>query len=167
MNMQTNIDDIRDRIMRLEDAPTFDQLAWDMVLSDLRAAGRLSALNDAERRMDTARHNQPMHVSTDLGMGNEKIKLTLFHVSAETADLVRDGFEWCGKDHSTMEEYDCPFCANDGHETDGTLDCEMCNMTRCCEEICCEYHAWESTCDDFHTSQHIEPAMPEAQHANL
>lgn len=165
MDMQTNIDDIRAEIMRLESAPTFDSMAWSKVLAEL--SDRPAGLVDAKRRMETAMHNQPMHVSTDLGMGNEKIKLTLFHVSAETAHLMRDGFEWCGKDHSTMEEYDCPFCANDGHETDGTLDCEMCNRARCCEEICCEYHAWESTCDDFHTSQHMEPVMPEVQHANL
>lgn len=81
MDMQTNIDDIRAEIMRLESAPTFDQLAWDMVLADLRAAGRLSALADAERRMDTAMRYQPMHVRTDLGMGGEDdIELVLVPV---------------------------------------------------------------------------------------
>lgn len=87
MNMQTNIDEIRERIMRLEDALTFDQLAWDMVLADLRAAGRLSALADAERRMDTAKRYQPMHVRTDLGMGGEdEIDLVLVPVAVETED---------------------------------------------------------------------------------
>ena len=88
--MQTNIDEIRDRIMRLESAPTFDQLAWDMVLADLRAAGRLSALSDAERRMDTAMRYQPMHVRTDLGMGGQdEIELVLVPVQRE--DIPWDG----------------------------------------------------------------------------
>jgi len=62
MNMQTNIDDVRAEIMRLESAPIFDQLAWDKVLADLRAADRLSALADAERRMETARENARVHL---------------------------------------------------------------------------------------------------------
>ena len=53
----TNIDIVRARIMELESAAVFDQRAWEMVFADLRAAGRLSALADAERRMETARDN--------------------------------------------------------------------------------------------------------------
>ena len=55
--MNSNIDEIRDRIMALECAEVFDEGAWGMVIADLRAAGRLSALADAERRMATARSN--------------------------------------------------------------------------------------------------------------
>lgn len=84
MNMQTNIDDIRAEIMRLENAKVFDQRVWDRVLADLRAAGRVSAAADASRRMETARHNQPMHVSIDLGMGGNEIELVLVSVAMET-----------------------------------------------------------------------------------
>lgn len=55
MNVQTNVDDVRARIMALEDASAFDERAWQMVLADLAAQGRVSALADAERRMETAR----------------------------------------------------------------------------------------------------------------
>jgi hypothetical protein len=57
MNVITNIDPIRARIMGLESATVFDDRAWQEVLADLRAAGRVSALADAERRMATARQN--------------------------------------------------------------------------------------------------------------
>lgn len=60
MNTQTNIDDVRAEIMRLEAAPHFDAVAWSRVLADLEAASRFSALADAQRRMDTARSNQPL-----------------------------------------------------------------------------------------------------------
>lgn len=59
MSMQTNIDDVRAEIMRLESAPHFDADAWSRVLADLSTAGRFSALADATRRMETARSNQP------------------------------------------------------------------------------------------------------------
>ena len=66
MSMQTNIDDVRDEIMRLEAAPHFDAAAWSRVLADLGTAGRVSALADAQRRMETARSNQPaVAVETD------------------------------------------------------------------------------------------------------
>lgn len=58
MSMKTNIDDIRAEIMRLEAAAHFDADAWSRVLADLSAAGRFSALDDAKRRMETARSNQ-------------------------------------------------------------------------------------------------------------
>lgn len=75
--MQTNIDTIRAKIMSLEVAPIFDQDAWEMALADLRAAGRLSALADAERRMETARCNQQMQAN---------IVLMLVPVAMETAE---------------------------------------------------------------------------------
>lgn len=53
----TNIDGVRAEIMRLEDSGTFDQAAWDWLLAVLAAEGRLSALADARRRMETARAN--------------------------------------------------------------------------------------------------------------
>lgn len=53
----SNIDPIRERIMQLEGQPIFDALAWSQVLADLEDAGRVSALADASRRMDTARTN--------------------------------------------------------------------------------------------------------------
>jgi len=71
MNMQTNIDDVRDEIMRLESAPHFDANAWSRVLADLSAAGRLSALADAQRRMETARSNQPV-VGLDIASGKDR-----------------------------------------------------------------------------------------------
>jgi hypothetical protein len=55
----TNIDDVRARIMELESADVYDDQAWQRVLADLRAAGRVSAVADAERRMETAKSNQP------------------------------------------------------------------------------------------------------------
>lgn len=53
----TNIDTIRERIMALEVSPIFDALEWAKVLADLEAAGRVSALADARRRMETAQKN--------------------------------------------------------------------------------------------------------------
>ncbi len=82
MDMQTNIDDIRAEIMRLEDAPTYDQKAWANVLMQL--AGHPTRRADAARRMETAKSNQPMRVSTDLGMGVEEIELVLVPVAVET-----------------------------------------------------------------------------------
>lgn len=62
----TNIDDTRAEIMRLENAKYFDADAWSRVLADLSAAGRVVALEDAKRRMETARGNQSaVAVETD------------------------------------------------------------------------------------------------------
>jgi len=84
--MKTNIDDIRAEIMRLESAPAFDPMAWSKVLADL--SDRPAALQDAKRRTDTAMRNQPMRVSTDLGMsGEDVIELMLVHVAVETAEV--------------------------------------------------------------------------------
>ena len=157
--LQTNIDDIRAEIMRLESAPTYDPMAWSRVLAGL--SDRPAGLADAKRRMETAKHKHHIHVNTDLGMGGEGIELTLVPVAMETPRLMRDGYQWCGEEDWTMESYACPFCTLDGHETEETLDCDMCHGTGEREEICCDYHAWESTCDDFHTSQHMEPAIAE------
>lgn len=60
MNLLHNIDDVRTEIMRLERAPAFDAEAWARVLADLESAGRVSALADARRRMETAKENQPI-----------------------------------------------------------------------------------------------------------
>lgn len=54
---QSNIDPIRERIIALESSPIFDALEWSKVLADLEAGGRLSALADARRRMETAQNN--------------------------------------------------------------------------------------------------------------
>jgi hypothetical protein len=55
MNVQTNIDDVRARIMELESATVFDQRAWARVLIAL--TDRPNARADAQRRMATARSN--------------------------------------------------------------------------------------------------------------
>lgn len=65
MSIQTNIDNVRAEIMALESATVFDDQAWQRVLADLRAAGRVSALADAERRMETARGNQSVPVAVE------------------------------------------------------------------------------------------------------
>jgi len=67
MGMQTNIDDVRARIMELESAPVFDDRAWQEVFADLRAAGRVSALGDATRRMETAKQNSQWVGGVDIG----------------------------------------------------------------------------------------------------
>lgn len=54
---QSNIDDVRARIMALESASVFDERAWQEALADLAAQQRPSALADAERRMATAQKN--------------------------------------------------------------------------------------------------------------
>lgn len=63
--MQTNIDDVRARIMALESASVFDERGWQMALADLAAHGRVSALSDAQRRMATARRNQQIDILCD------------------------------------------------------------------------------------------------------
>lgn len=83
MSGQSNIDNVRMRIMALESATVFDNLAWQCVFADLRAAGRLSALSDAERRMETARTNSVGGV--DWADGMDKTKTKLVAVAVETA----------------------------------------------------------------------------------
>ncbi len=63
--LQTNIDDVRAEIMRLEDAEVFDQKAWAKVL--LRLAGHDTRRADAARRMETAKANQAS-ACTDLAL---------------------------------------------------------------------------------------------------
>jgi len=85
MDMQTNMDDIRAEIMRLEDAKVFDPMAWSKVLAGL--SERPAGLADAKRRRETAMRNQPLHVRTDLGMGGEdEIELVLVPVAVETLE---------------------------------------------------------------------------------
>lgn len=81
--LQTNIDDVRDEIMRLESAPHFNADAWSRVLADLSTAGRFSALADTQRRMETARSNQPA-VGLDIATGQDK---TVVYIVIETGEL--------------------------------------------------------------------------------
>lgn len=55
MMMQTNIDEVRAEIMRLENEPVFDQRAWVNVLAQL--SNSPSRRQDAVRRMMTAKQN--------------------------------------------------------------------------------------------------------------
>lgn len=115
----TNIDGVRAQIMELESAVMYDDQAWQRVLADLRAAGRVSAAADAARRMQTAKINQSVPVAV------------------ATAPTMREGFAWCGKEYETIEQVDC-VCNNLGSAPD--WDCSECGGTGECEDICCEYH---------------------------
>jgi len=64
--LQTNIDDVRAEIMRLESAPIFDAMAWSRVLAAM--SDRPAGLADAKRRMETAMGNQ-VTVGIDLANG--------------------------------------------------------------------------------------------------
>ncbi len=57
MKTGDNIDDVRAAIMRLENADEFGERAWLVVLAILERQGRVAALADARRRMETARMN--------------------------------------------------------------------------------------------------------------
>lgn len=60
----------------------------------------------------------------------------------QSIHLSRDGYKWCGKDHSTFDEYSCPFCDGTGSFVDSTLTpCDACNGDGHYSDICCEYHA--------------------------
>lgn len=61
-----NIDGVREEIMRLESAPMFDAESWARVLADLESAGRVAGLDDAKRRMEAAKINQPLPVSPQI-----------------------------------------------------------------------------------------------------
>lgn len=63
MNGQSNMDDVRARIMALESATVFDQRAWAQVLIALR--DRPNARADVARRMATAQKNQSMPVAVE------------------------------------------------------------------------------------------------------
>jgi hypothetical protein len=63
--MQTNIDDARAEIMRLESAPLFDQGAWAQVLIAL--SDRPNARANAARRMETAKRNSQYVGGVDRG----------------------------------------------------------------------------------------------------
>jgi len=92
--LQTNIDDVRAEIMRLESAPIFDAMAWSRVLAAM--SDRPAGLADAKRRMETAMGNQVtvgidlangpndcvrrMIVKTDLGWEGNEIELKLVRV---------------------------------------------------------------------------------------
>jgi len=53
--LRSNIDDVRAEIMRLENAPVFDQRAWAAVLGQL--SNFPSRRQDTVRRMVTAKQN--------------------------------------------------------------------------------------------------------------
>ena len=78
----SNIDDVRAEIMRLENETVFDALAWAKVLADLETAGRVSALADARRRMETARSNQPA-VGLDIATGQDKTVVSIVAVETD------------------------------------------------------------------------------------
>lgn len=104
----SNIDDVRLRIMDLEDAAVFDAMAWSRVLADLEAAGRVSALADAKRRMETARSNQPNLALALRKSGKTDATLVAFAarlVSAETARMEFAHQDWL---HSSegLPDYD-------------------------------------------------------------
>jgi hypothetical protein len=63
MNMMTNIDLVRARIMELESAAVFDQRAWAEVLIAL--TDRPNARANAARRMETAKQNASLFVGVD------------------------------------------------------------------------------------------------------
>lgn len=91
---QSNIDDVRAEIMRLEVAAHFDANAWSRVLADLSAAGRVAGLADAQRRMETARSNQPaVAVETDY---NADGKLKAYWVGRRGLDGRRSALVWTG-----------------------------------------------------------------------
>ena len=83
----SNIDDVRGRIMQLESAAVFDQTAWRQVLADLSAAGRVAGLEDAKRRMETAKSNQPALVLRKHGKSEMVIQAMIVQgVSVETVE---------------------------------------------------------------------------------
>jgi len=117
MIVGSNVDDVRARIMELESADVYDHQAWFQVLVALN--GRPSAQADAVRRMETAKCNQSAVVETVI------------------LPLMRDGYEWCGKDHSTFDLFDCGHCGDDGVPD---FDCSECGGSGVRDDVCCEYH---------------------------
>jgi hypothetical protein len=69
MSGQSNIDDVRARIMELESAAVFDQRAWAEVLIALM--DRPNAQADAARRMATAKGNAQAVGGVDIAGGEE------------------------------------------------------------------------------------------------
>ncbi|MBI5951881.1 MAG: hypothetical protein HY865_09505 [Chloroflexi bacterium] len=112
MSGQSNIDDVRARIMALESATMFDQRAWEMVFADLRAAGRMSALADAERRMETAKGNATCVVGFDVGSadGDKSVK---YIVKLERSISGHHTWTVNGKRVETWSDYD--HCLRCGH----------------------------------------------------
>lgn len=83
----SNLDDVRAEIMRLENADHFDAEAWFRVLADLSAAGRVSGLADAKRRMEIAQDNLPALMLRKHGKTEMMIRAMLGdHVAAETLE---------------------------------------------------------------------------------
>jgi hypothetical protein len=92
MNMQTNIDDVRAEIMRLENAKVFDQRAWAAVLGHL--SNSPSRRQDAVRRMMTAKQNataimeQPSDVMALRKHGKTDLVIGLMLVSGVAVETV-------------------------------------------------------------------------------
>lgn len=59
--MDWRMDPVRLEIMRLEAAQEFDEAAWKRILRVLEETGRAAGLEDAARRMLTARRNARMN----------------------------------------------------------------------------------------------------------
>jgi hypothetical protein len=58
LNLMTNIDPIRARIIQLESAPFFVEEEWEKVFVDLNHLKQYGRLFDTRRRCETARLNQ-------------------------------------------------------------------------------------------------------------
>ena len=60
-----------------------------------------------------------------------------------TVQPKKAGLNWCGKDHSSVDEYACQFCAGIGYiDDDSTVatPCDVCGGSGHYEDICCDYH---------------------------
>ena len=110
MSGQSNIDDVRARIMALESANVFDKRAWQMVLADLTAQERPSALADAERRMATAKQNSQWIGGVDQASadGERTVKLLVDYPGGRKTWLVN------GREVTTWSDYDR--CLRCGHK---------------------------------------------------
>lgn len=85
MSGQSNIDDVRARIMELESAAVFDQRAWADVLIAL--TDRPNARADAARRMETVKQNAQWVGGVDVARGESQTVVCA--VSAETDNKQR------------------------------------------------------------------------------
>lgn len=70
--------------------------------------------------------------------GDAKIALHLEEFKTKT----RDGFEWCGKEHYTIETFACSCDTGDGSGPEPY--CEECHGSGSVEDVCCDYHATDT-----------------------
>lgn len=74
-----------------------------------------------------------------------------------TVQQKKDGLQWCGKDHSSVDEYPCVFCDGTGSFVDSTgsivdstfTPCDACEGSGHYSDICCEYHAEQIVADEY------------------